>query len=90
MYEVHLVRAAGDTLVVTSAADTAAVPLADIDELRLVQASSIGTTDGGRRTRGGLVGADDAVIKLARFEQAERRRIVADLMAERAGTAARP
>ncbi|MFL5576434.1 MAG: hypothetical protein ACJ79S_10750 [Gemmatimonadaceae bacterium] len=89
LYDVHLVRASGDTLVVTRndtvPAGALALPLADVDELRLIQASVKTVGHGARGTFAGLAGADDAVYKLSRFDPDERRRIVARIFSERAG-----
>jgi hypothetical protein len=87
LYEAELVRAAGDSVMVTHAADTVALALADIDELRLVQPSARPAT-GGRNTYNGLTGMDDAVYKFARIEPAEQRRVVAELLRERDAAAA--
>jgi hypothetical protein len=88
LYEAHLVRASGDSLVVTQPGDTLALALDDIDELRLVQPSArpVGTT---RNTFNGLTGMDDAVYKFARLAPAERRQLVAELLRERDAAAAR-
>ena len=43
---------------------------------------------GARNTFGGLVGADDIAYKLARFEPAERREIVAQVLHDRGEPAA--
>ncbi len=87
LYDLHLVAAHGDTLVATQPQrDTLDVPLADIDELRLVQASArpVGTA---RNTFNGLVGADDAVYKFARLAPAERRHVVQVALRTRPRTA---
>lgn len=89
LYDVRLVRASGDTLVVTRndtvPAGPLALPLADIDELRLIQASVKAVGGGPGGTFAGLAGTDDALYKLSNFDPAERRRIVAGLLDERAG-----
>jgi hypothetical protein len=94
LYDVRLVRVRGDTLVVMRADTVPAVPvtlsLADVDELRLIQASTKSVGGGARGTFGGLAGADDAVYKLSRYPADERRRIVARIFAERAGEQPRP
>ena len=88
LYEVRLVGARGDTLLAAQPDSALAVPLAAIDELRLVQASvkAVGGGGGGRATFGGLVGADDLAYKLSRFSPDERRRIVTQLLRERGVT----
>lgn len=88
LYEAELVGAAGDSVMVTQAADTVGLALRDIDELRLVQPSARPAT-GGRNTYNGLTGMDDAVYKFARIEPAEQRRVVAELLRERDAAAAR-
>lgn len=83
LYEIRLLAARGDTLVVAQPDDTLGVPLAAIDELRLVQASSK-VAGNARNTYNSLTGVDDAVLKLGRYEPAERRGLIDALLRERA------
>jgi hypothetical protein len=84
VYDVRPLRLGGDTLYVqlldSATAPPRAIPLATIDELRRVGASVKMVGAGARGTFGGLAGADDAVFKLAMYDAAERRRIVAGIL----------
>ena len=83
LYEVRLLGAHGDTLVAAQPGDTLALPLDDIDELRLVQASAK-VAGNARNSSNPLTGVDDAVLKLSRYAPDERRALLAQLLRERA------
>ena len=83
LYEVRLLGARGDTLVAAQPGDTLALPLADIDELRLVQPSAR-VAGNARNSSSPLTGVDDAVLKLSRYAPAERRALLEQLIRERA------
>lgn len=83
LYEVRLLGARGDTLLAAQPGDTLALALADIDELRLVQASAK-VAGNARNTSNPLTGVDDAVLKLSRYGPDERRAMLAQLLRERA------
>lgn len=76
LWELQLVKLAGDTLVVRHADSTYAFPLPEIDELRLVQKSTRSITPEAGRYGGVLGGADDEVYRLTLYTLAERREIL--------------
>ena len=80
LWDLHLVRLAGDTLVVERADSVIGVPLAGIDELRLVQSFQQRGPGGQRSAVAGLAGADDTVIKLTLYTVDERRRVLAEIL----------
>jgi hypothetical protein len=87
LWELTPTGLSGDTLVARQADSVVRVPLAEVDELRLVEASIKRVGAGGRGTFGGLAGADDEVYTLARYGVDERRRIVEQALAAHAPAA---
>jgi hypothetical protein len=67
LWDLQLVKLAGDTLVVRHADSTHAFPIGQLDELRLVQKSKRSIM---------LGGADDEVYRLTLHDRAERREIL--------------
>lgn len=76
LWDLHLVKVAGDTLVVRHADTTHAFAISQIDELRLVQKSKRSITPEAGRYGGVLGGADDEVYRLTMHDIAERRQIL--------------
>src|SRR5438046_4538701 len=75
-WDLRLVRLAGDTLVVRDADSTYALPLAQVEEIRLVQKSTRHITPEAGRYGGVLGGMDDEVHRLTLYSVGERRDIV--------------
>ncbi len=75
-WDLRLVKLAGDTLVVRDADSTYAFPLAQVDEIRLVQKSTRHITPEAGRYGGVLGGMDDEVHRLTLYSVSERRDIV--------------
>ncbi len=91
IWEIRLLRFSHDTLVVRHADSTYAYPIAQVDELRLVQKSvrRIGPEAG--RYGGVLGGTDDEVYKLTLYSTSERRQILEQLFKDHPpATAASP
>ena len=93
VFDVRPVRATGDSLVVarldTAPAVSRSLALAEIEELRLVQPSLLTFQSGAESPFGELAGASDVVFSLTGVDAAERRRIVAEVIAaSRQSTAA--
>ena len=84
LWDLHLVRLSGDTLVVRQADTLVKLPLAVVDEMRLVQQFEQKGPGGQRSVVAGLAGADDAVLKLTLYTVAERRRLIEELLRARA------
>lgn len=76
LWELHLVRLSGDTLVLRQADTTRSVPLRQISELRLVQKSVKRLGAGGGGVIGVLSGADDKVYQLTLLDLGEKRQLV--------------
>jgi len=76
LWDLHLVRLAGDTLVVRHADSTFVFTIGQLDELRLVQKSKRSITPEAGRYGGVLGGADDEVYRLTLYDPAERRQIL--------------
>src|SRR2546429_9677481 len=76
LWDLSLVKLAGDTLVVRHADSTYALPLAQVDEIRLVQKSTRHITPEPGRYGGQLGGADDEVHRLTLHTLPERREIL--------------
>ena len=76
LWDLSLVKLAGDTLVVRHADSTYALPLAQVDEIRLVQKSTRHITPEPGRYGGVLGGADDEVHRLTLNTVPERREIL--------------
>ncbi len=79
LYELRLLRLAGDTIVFRQDSTTVSVPLAQLSELRLVQSSTsrAGMVGG---MRGSLVGADDDVYQLTLYTVPEKRQILEQVL----------
>jgi hypothetical protein len=76
LWDLSLVKLTGDTLVVRHADSTYALPLAQVDEIRLVQKSTRHITPEPGRYGGVLGGADDEVYRLTLNTLPERREIL--------------
>lgn len=79
LWELHLVRLNGDTLVARHADSTYRFPISQIDELRLVVKSVRHQTPEPNRYGGVLGGADDEVHRLTLYTLNERREVVAKI-----------
>jgi len=79
IWELHLVRLAGDTLVLRHGDSTYSFPISQVDELRLVQKSVRHQTPEPNRYGGVLGGADDEVYRLTLYNLGERRAILAQV-----------
>ena len=73
MWELHLVRLQGDTLVVRHDDSTYRYPIMQVDELRLVRKSEARRTADRNRYGAALGGADDEVYRLTLDDRSERR-----------------
>ena len=82
LWDLHLVKLSGDTLVVAHADSVYAFPLMDLDELRLVHKSERRQNAEPGRYDGVLAGADDEVHRLTLYDPAERRQIVQQVFEE--------
>ena len=79
LWELHLVRFRGDTLVVQQGDSTLRFPITRVDELRLVRKAERRQTAEPNRYGGVLGGADDEVFRLTLYDLAERRQILAQI-----------
>lgn len=79
LWELHLVRFRGDTLVVQQGDSTFRFPILQVDELRLVRKAERRQTAEPNRYGGVLGGADDEVFRLTLYNLAERRQILAQI-----------
>jgi len=75
LWELHLIRFRGDTLVVQQGDST----FRQVDELRLVRKAERRQTAEPNRYGGVLGGADDEVFRLTLYDLAERRQILAQI-----------
>ncbi len=82
LWDLHLVKLSGDTLVVQHADSVYAFPLMDLDELRLVHKSERRQNAEPGRYDGVLAGVDDEVHRLTLYDLAERRQIVQQIFQE--------
>lgn len=73
LWELHLVRLQGDTLVVRHDDSTYRYPIMQVDELRLVRKSEARRTADRNRYGAALGGADDEVYRLTLDDRSERR-----------------
>jgi hypothetical protein len=76
IWELHLVRFRGDTLVVQHADSTLRFPISRVDELRLVRKAERRQTAEANRYGGVLGGTDDEFYRLTLYSLPERREIV--------------
>lgn len=83
LWDLHLVRLSGDTLVVEQADSLVALPLGTIDELRMVQSFEQRGPAGQRSAVAGLAGADDTVVKLTLYTVEERRKLLEEILRAR-------
>jgi hypothetical protein len=79
LWELHLVRFRGDTLVVQRGDSTFRFPISQVDELRLVRKAERRQTAEPNRYGGVLGGADDEVFRLTLYNLAERRQILTQI-----------
>jgi len=82
LWDLHLVKLSGDTLVVRHADSVYAFPLMDLDELRLVHKSERHQNAEPGRYDGVLAGVDDEIHRLTLYDLAERRQIVQQIFQE--------
>lgn len=76
LWDLRLVKLAGDTLVVRNNDSTYALPITQLDELRLVQKSERSLAQEQGRFAGVLNGGDDVPYRLTLYSLAERRQIL--------------
>src|SRR5207247_4424252 len=79
LWEWHLGRLRGDTLVVQQGDSTFRFQINQVDELRLVRRAERRQTAEPNRYGGVLGGADDEVFRLTLYNLVERRQIVAQI-----------
>ena len=79
LWELHLVRFRGDTLVVQQGDSVLRLPIKEVDELRLVRKAERRQTAEPNRYGGVLGGGDDEVFRLTLYNVAERHQIVAQI-----------
>ena len=82
LWDLHLVKLSGDTLVVRHADSVYAFPLMELDEMRLVHKSERRQNAEPGRYDGVLAGVDDEVHRLTLYDLAERRQIVQQIFQE--------
>jgi hypothetical protein len=81
VWDIRLVGLDGDALVVRQSDSLVHVPVAHIDEIRLIQKSRVET--GGAATAGAmsaLMGADDEIYDLSPLPPADRRRTIEKIL----------
>lgn len=83
-WDLRLVKLTGDTLVVQDVDSLRAFPIAQIDELRLVQKSKRSITPEAGRYGGVLGGADDEIYRLTLYNLTERRQILRQIFERQA------
>lgn len=85
VWNLHLVRLERDTLVFSQDSATVGYPLMRVDELRLVRAGEheIGPVAAGGRYDGAANGSTDLVYQLTLLDLAQRRAVVAQLLARK-------
>jgi hypothetical protein len=76
IWELHLARLQGDTLVVRHDDSTYRYPIMQVDELRLVRKSEARRTADRNRYGAALGGADDEVYRLTLDDKSERRQLL--------------
>jgi hypothetical protein len=76
IWELHLARLQGDTLVVRHDDSTYRYPIMQVDELRLVRKSEARRTADRNRYGAALGGADDEVYRLTLDDKSERRQVL--------------
>ena len=79
LWELHLVRFRGDTLVVQQGDSSFRFPINQVDELRLVRKAERRQTAEPNRYGGVLGGGDDVAFRLTLYDLAERRQILAQI-----------
>jgi hypothetical protein len=82
VWDIRLVELAGDALVIRQSDSLVPVPVAHIDEIRLIQKSRVDIT-GGPATAGAmsaLVGGDDEIYDLTALGPADRRRTIEKIL----------
>ena len=82
VWDIRLVRLDGDSLVVRQSDSLVRVPLAHMDEIRLIRKSRVEVT-GGPATAGAmgaLMGADDEIHDLTPLALADRRRTIEEIL----------
>ena len=80
IWDLHLVRLQGDTLVVRDADSTYRFPIMRVDELRLVRKSEARRTADRNRYGAALGGADDQVYRLTLDDRTERRQVLEQVL----------
>jgi hypothetical protein len=76
VWDVRLVKLAGDTLIVRQSDSLVRAPIARINEMRILQRTTLRVGDGHESAISTLAGGNDEVYDLARFDFGERRRAI--------------
>jgi hypothetical protein len=83
VWDIRLVKLAGDSLVVRQSDSLVAVPVAHINEVRLIRKTEVQMAGGGEMAAGAmsaLMGGDDEVYDLSPLEFAARMRTVQKIL----------
>jgi hypothetical protein len=83
VWDIRLVKLDGDSLVVRQSDSLVAVPVAHINEVRLIRKSEVMMAGGGEMAGGAmsaLMGGDDEVYDLSPLEFAERMRTIQKIL----------
>jgi len=83
VWDIRLVKLDGDSLVVRQSASLVAVPVAHINEVRLIRKSEVQMAGGGEMAGGAmnaLMGRDDEVYDLSPLAFAERMRTIQKIL----------
>ncbi|HEU5261343.1 MAG TPA: hypothetical protein VFU41_07960 [Gemmatimonadales bacterium] len=88
LWDLRLVKLAGDTLVVRNDDSTYTFPIAQLDELRLVRKAERSLTAETERFAGVLNGGDDVAYRLTLYDLAERRQVLRQVFQDHAPEAA--
>ena len=82
VWDIRLVRLDGDSLVVRQADSLVRVPVAHINEIRLIRKSEVQITSGGATAgaMNALIGGDDEVYDLTPLEFADRLRTIQKIL----------
>jgi hypothetical protein len=80
VWDIRLVKLEGDSLVVRQSDSLLAVPVAHINEVRLIRKSEVQMAGGAGGAMSALMGGDDEVYDLSPLEFAERMRTVQKIL----------
>jgi hypothetical protein len=80
VWDIRLVRLDGDSLVVRQSDSLVSVPVAHINEIRLIRKSEVHVGAGGAGAMSALVGGDDEVYDLTPLEFGDRLRTIQKIL----------